>query len=54
MEVDGLKAAFDRLNGVTLDWRAAERAAEGAVDDLQEALKESNGSLDVHLSLIHI
>lgn len=45
-EADGLKASFDRLNGATLTWRDAHRDAEAAVDDLTEALQESNGSLD--------
>jgi TP901 family phage tail tape measure protein len=44
----GLIDAYKELNGVTLTWREAERAAEEAVDNLQAALKESAGSLDVH------
>lgn len=47
-EANGLKNAFDELNGAELDWRDAERKAEAAVDDLVDALDESNGSLDVH------
>lgn len=47
-EADGLKTAFDGLNGTELKWRDAQRKAEAAVDDLTTALQESNGSLDVH------
>lgn len=47
-QADGLKAAFDSLNGVELTWRKSERDAEAAIDDLQEKLKASNGSLDAH------
>lgn len=43
-----LKDVFDQLNGATLGWREAERGAESAVDDLVQALKDSNGSLNVH------
>lgn len=44
----GLQAAYDTLNGAELTWRGAERDAEQAIDDLTDALKDSNGSLDVH------
>lgn len=47
-QVDGLKNAFDELNGKELDWRAAQRDAEAALDDLQAALADSDGSLSIH------
>jgi TP901 family phage tail tape measure protein len=43
-----LKDVFDQLNGKTLGLRQAQREAEAAVDDLGDALKQSNGSLDIH------
>lgn len=45
-EIDGLRKAFDSLNGAMLTWRGAERDAEEAADDLAEALRKSGGSLD--------
>jgi TP901 family phage tail tape measure protein len=47
-QADGLKAAFDALNGAELNWRDAERKVEAALDDFRKALGESGGSLDVH------
>jgi TP901 family phage tail tape measure protein len=47
-EADGLKAAYDRLNGKALEWRESQRAAEQSVDDFRDALSKSGGSLNVH------
>jgi TP901 family phage tail tape measure protein len=47
-EADGLKTAFDSLNGVMLSSREAERAVWDAIDGFREAMDKSNGSMDVH------
>lgn len=46
-EANGLINAFDKATATIFGWRSAERDAEAAVDELTDALKESNGSLDV-------
>lgn len=47
-EAAALLRQLPKLNNELLTFRGAERGAEAAVDDLQEALKVSNGSLDIH------